>query len=211
MRVAIPRWAFLHYVYEPNSPIVYVICRGLLDDRNDADDVHQDVFLALLRTESESFWSAVREAMELGEAAHPRVRAYVLQSARHAVHALRRRRSTPLRETCGLKESLPSREFTPEENLVQRELLGCLRVALERLTAKERRAIVDYYFEHQSATMIAERSGLTPRSIHMALHRGRCKLAGEGLRLFAPSQASRWRDAGQPSSRRRQLSRSRGA
>jgi RNA polymerase sigma-70 factor (ECF subfamily) len=137
------------------------LCRLLLGDRHEAEDVVQEVFVKL--------WKECRlphESMAWGG-----------WLTRVAVHACRdRRRSgwwkwwrakyTPLQEW-----HLPGHVVTPEEALMHGEERTRIAQAFQRLSPRQQEVFVLCHLEERSSTEAAELLGLTVGSIKQHLFR----------------------------------------
>ena len=123
----------------------------------DAEDIYQDVFFKLFRTEPQ---------IESGE----HLKAWLIRTTIHtSVNLLRsawRRRFRPMPE--GYDAPVPAAEEDPR--------LDELRSALMRLPEKQRVAIHLYYYEALSTDQIAEITGEKPSTVRSQLKRGRDKL-----------------------------------
>ena len=136
----------------------------ILGNRDDCDDVLQEVFLRLLRS-ADSF-DSVRDWG-----------AYLRTMATHAaVDLLRRARNRPL----GIEQIdlIPDGDHrSPRVLAEQREQLDRLRAALARLRPREAAIFSLRYFDDLSYEAIAEQTGLATGQIGVILHRARRRLA----------------------------------
>jgi RNA polymerase sigma-70 factor (ECF subfamily) len=145
----------LHALY---ARMVHGILLSLVP-RDEADDLVQDVFLMALKS-----LSRLRDAATFG--------AWLAMIARNRAHDFRRRRRSPE----ALPDDVPERESCLVEAA---EVLGVVRT----LPQAYRETLVMRLVEGMSGPEIAARTGLTPASVRVNLHRGmkqlRERLGGE--------------------------------
>jgi RNA polymerase sigma-70 factor (ECF subfamily) len=134
----------LHGLY---ARMVHGILLALVP-RHEADDLVQDVFLVALKS-----LNTLRDASTFG--------AWLAMITRNRAHDFRRRR----RVAEELPESLAGRESSTVEAL---EVLGVIR----SLPEAYRETLVMRLVEGMSGPEIAVRTGLTPASVRVNLHRG---------------------------------------
>jgi RNA polymerase sigma-70 factor (ECF subfamily) len=147
-------------LYRRFAPVVHGVLLGYVQ-KADADDLGQDVFETALRRLGE-----LREA-----AAFP---GWLLSIARHAALDAKRRRG-PL---TGIAIEAPDAHATHEERLDAQRSLAAIRA----LPQAYRETLVLRLVEGLSGPEIAQRTGLSPGSVRVNLHRGmlllRTALAG---------------------------------
>jgi len=145
-------------------------CRQL-GDRQEAEDLAQDVFLRLYRSRK-AYQPTAKFSTWLYHIAQNVTR-----------NALRTRRRKPLRPTGhphALEERSPCRVFssvaeTPPESLERAELAVVVRVAVGEL-ADRQRAALELQFEERSYAEIADELDMTPKAAKSLLYRARNQL-----------------------------------
>jgi RNA polymerase sigma-70 factor (ECF subfamily) len=144
-----------------------------LGDRQDAEDLAQDVFLRLYRARRRYRARAKFSTWLYHVAANV---------ARNAVRSRRRRPCRPLSRLCGPQPDdafsqryLPDRGDGPSRPLERAELAGQVRGALAGLAGRQRLAI-ELQFEDRSYREIARRLALTPEATKSLLYRARQQL-----------------------------------
>jgi RNA polymerase sigma-70 factor (ECF subfamily) len=144
----------LHRLY---ARMVHGILLSLVPSR-EADDLVQDVFLMALKN-----LARLRDAATFG--------AWLAMIARNRAHDFRRRRRSPE----ALPDEIPERASWSVEAA---EVLGVVRTLPEAY----RETLVMRLVEGMSGPEIAQRTGLTPASVRVNLHRGmkqlRARLGG---------------------------------
>lgn len=148
-------------LYRAHRARIVRLCRLLLQDQPEAEEVAQDVFLKLLKTDS--VWN------------HP----VPIESwlTRFAVNACRdRRRSRWWRgrremPNAFIEDDFPSPCRTPEEVLVSSEQRERIWRGLRTLSARQREVFVLRYVEGRSGGDVAELLGITPGSVKQHLFR----------------------------------------
>lgn len=136
-------------------PRVLRLCRLLLMERREAEDVAQEVFLKLVQEHRKD--SAIRSW-----------EAWLVRVTVNACHD--RRRSVWWKwwrsHDDGLREDdLPSYNPTPEEQYLDREDREQIWQALQRLSARQREVFVLRRIEGWSSDMVAEALGVTIGSV----------------------------------------------
>ncbi|HEY1380747.1 MAG TPA: sigma-70 family RNA polymerase sigma factor [Gemmataceae bacterium] len=144
-----------------------------LGDRQEAEDLAQEVFLRLYRARGR-YRPRAKFATWLYHVA--------ANVARNAVRSRRRRPCRPLARLCGPQPDdafsqryLPDRGDGPSRPLERAELAGQVRGALAALAGRQRRAI-ELQFEDRSYREIARRLALTPEATKSLLYRARQQL-----------------------------------
>lgn len=137
-------------LYRRFAPVVHGVLLGYVQ-KADADDLGQDVFETALRRLGE-----LREA-----AAFP---GWLLSIARHAALDAKRRRG-PL---TGIAIEAPDAHATHEDRLDAQRSLAAIRALPEAY----RETLVLRLVEGLSGPEIAQRTGLSPGSVRVNLHRG---------------------------------------
>lgn len=154
-------------LFDRHHAAVYNFARMMLGRADGADDVLQDVFLAVAR--------AARAYQPRG-----RFRAWLLRLTRN--HCLNRLQSERLRRRVLAEGSLdiaeaPSGEPSPPEQLDRDERLARLRVLIAELPERQREAIVLYAFEQMSYQEIGDVLGMPINTVKTLIHRARAALA----------------------------------
>jgi len=146
------------WLFVTEYPTVVRTLSLLLHDRSAAEDIAEDAFVQLLRK-----WDKVRDYESPG--------AWVRRVAiRMAVRHERRERQ---RRLLSLSAAEPSPRTTPPADAgVDHELLDVVR----RLPARQRTAVVLFYFEDRPMEEIAEIMGCSPSTGWVHLHKARARL-----------------------------------
>ncbi len=147
-------------MYREFAPLIYRTAWGVLGSREDADDVVQTVFIALMRRDS------------LPDVQNPR--AYLYKAAVTAsLNLLRAKRRRPiLVDDAALREApAPSPGSSFDE-----EAYGRLSVALEELSTDAAAVLFLRYLEDKSVKEIARELGLSRTAVAVRLFRSRTRL-----------------------------------
>lgn len=148
---------WVHEIIAEYSAMVYRLAYARTGNRADAEDVYQDVFFRLFKSQPEF-------------ASCQHVRAWLIRTTIHtSVNLLRsawRRYFSPMPENCDV----------PAPTAADDDRLARLRTELQRLPVAQRVAIHLYYYEDLSTDEIAEILGEKPSTIRSRLKRGREKL-----------------------------------
>jgi len=146
---------------------VYNFARAMLGHRDGAEDVLQEVFLAVARA---------------AKAYDPRgrFRSWLFRLARN--HCLNRIQSERLRRRVIAESGLdladtPSGEPSPGEQADRDERLARLRRLIGELPERQREAIALYAFEEMSYQEIADVLGIPLNTVRTLIHRARAALA----------------------------------
>jgi RNA polymerase sigma-70 factor (ECF subfamily) len=122
-------------------------------NKADLEDFRQEIYAQLL---------------EAAEAALPeRTRPFVFATARNLlINRVRREQIVPIDAVADMESfGLASDEPGPDRNVIARDTLRKLNVALDRLPARAREAVVLRRIEGMSRREIAERMGITERTV----------------------------------------------
>ncbi len=164
--------AFAELVRRYWSPVVGRFVRQL-GDRQEAEDLAQEVFLRLYRARRRYRPRAKFSTWLYHVAANV---------ARNAVRSRRRRPCRPLARLCGPQPDdafsqryLPDRGDGPSRPLERAELAGQVRGALAALAGRQRLAL-ELQVEDRSYREIARRLALTPEATKSLLYRARQQL-----------------------------------
>lgn len=151
-------------LYARHQATVYRFARLMTASETVAEDVVQDVFLAVMREGSR--WDAARSSLTT----------YLFGIARHHTRRrwLRERRFTVLDITC---ERAHGRAADASDELAHHESLARLRGALVRLPSRYREVIVLCDLQGVSYTDAAAAVGCAVGTVRSRLHRGRRMLA----------------------------------
>jgi RNA polymerase sigma-70 factor (ECF subfamily) len=161
---------------------VYGYCRNALQDPALADDVHQSIFLEVLRA-LPSFERRSSLKTWLFRIAHHRV-----------MDALKRRRVQRRMSACPLTEAIAVRDLAPtpgealDDRTVRQALRACLRELDPHTRAVLRMRFQDGLSFQQIANVCGERPGALQARVARALTRLRARIT---TRLEAPARASR--------------------
>jgi RNA polymerase sigma factor (sigma-70 family) len=159
-----------------HGPMVHGVCRRVLRDVQEAEDVFQATFLVLARKAA-----SLRHPDRLAAWLHVTARQLALKSLRAAV----RRRQ---REKCGASIN-PTASADPLDELSARELLQVLDEELQRLPEVYRLPLLLCGLEGRTQEEAARLLGWTPGSVKGRLERGRerlqARLVRRGLSLSA--------------------------
>jgi RNA polymerase sigma-70 factor (ECF subfamily) len=144
-----------------------------LGDREEAEDLTQDVFLRLYRYRTR-YQPRAKFATWLF---------HITQNvARNAVRSRRRRPCVPLTAVAGLdgtpslEEVLPDREESPSRPLEREELACRVRSAVSSLADRQRTAVELHQFEERTYNEVAAEMDMTPKAAKSLLYRARNQL-----------------------------------
>lgn len=155
-------WGELYQYY---APAIFRFCRRALPAREDAEDATMEIFLK------------VRE--KLGQYDSSRAFSAWLYrvAANHCWDMLRRRRSRQDKETGDL-ETLPLAHPDPTqlEQLIAENTTQEIRLALDKVSARGRMALVLRYYAEMSYEEVAEALGVRRAFVGVVLLRARHKL-----------------------------------
>ncbi len=156
-----------------------------LGDREEAEDLTQDVFLRLYRYRRR-YQPRAKFATWLF---------HITQNvARNALRSRRRRPCLPLAAVAGADEGpflegmLPDKSEAPERPLEREELARRVRTAVSGLADRQRTAVELHQFEDRSYTEVAAEMDMTPKAAKSLLYRARNQLR-ESLGTFAEAEA----------------------
>jgi RNA polymerase sigma-70 factor, ECF subfamily len=156
----------LRALMERHGPMVLRLAMNVLSDREEAEDVAQEVFLCV--------WNN-RESWINGEAKFSTWLHRV--SINRAIDKRRRRRQTP--ESAEFisaimdAESAVAGDLEQECQLNQLELSRRMASEIERLPENQARALRGYYFENQDVPAIARAMDTTEQAVRSLLKRGK--------------------------------------
>jgi len=176
--MAANREDFAAELAERHGRMIYTAAYRIVGDADDAEDVLQDVFLKLLRTESVLLRrDGVREW-----GAYLRVMA-----VRCAVDYLRRngKRSENAAE---LEQLVVPADDNPLRLAEQKQMAARLRQALKSLSEREAQIFALRYFEELSYEEIAAQLELNATHVGVALHRARQRLREILQPLLTPQE-----------------------
>ena len=151
----------LERVYREHAPLIYRTAWGVLGTREDAEDVLQSVFLALLRRES---------LPDLQQ--NPR--AYLYRAAVTAsldVLKARRRRPTLVDDVARLETAVADSGTSFDEELYER-----LYAAIGQLPADASSVLILRYMHSKSLAEIARELGVSRTAVAVRLFRSRARL-----------------------------------
>jgi RNA polymerase sigma-70 factor (ECF subfamily) len=150
------------FLLERHHSLIYSIVHGVLQNRADAEDVVQDVFIRIYRGLPE-----FRGASQLST--------WIYRIARNeALNALARRRMrhVPLDECA----ELPSGNGAPDQRLSESETARLLERCMMRLDEQQRIAIDLFYRGEQTYEEIAEIMDIPIGTVKTHIHRGKIEL-----------------------------------
>jgi RNA polymerase sigma-70 factor (ECF subfamily) len=139
-------------------------------DRQEAEDLSQDVFLRLYRSRKR-YRPKARFTTLLFHIAQ--------NVARNAVRTRKRKPCVPvgrLGESSSAGRPLAARPEAPSRSLERAELAGVVHAAVARLGGRQRLALELFQFEHRSCGEIAETMDMTPKAARSLLYRARNQL-----------------------------------
>jgi RNA polymerase sigma-70 factor (ECF subfamily) len=139
-------------------------------DRQEAEDLAQDVFLRLYRSRKR-YRPEARFTTLLFRIAQ--------NVARNAVRTRRRKPCTPvgrLGETALSGRPLATRPEAPSRPLERAELAGVVHAAVAQLGGRQRMALELFQFEHRSCGEIAAEMAMSPKAARSLLYRARNQL-----------------------------------
>ncbi len=152
--------AFEQLVREHQS-MVYSICCSIVRNHHDAEDVMQDVFLQAYQKLSQ-LKEPNKFPQWLLRIAQNRSRSFLRHQKRHSM-PIENGPSTPIFET------------SPEESVLQRELVDAVKEAIESLPHKDRQ-LIRAYIDGFKLDEIHQATGLSYRAIISRLYRTRRKI-----------------------------------
>jgi RNA polymerase sigma factor (sigma-70 family) len=145
-----------------HGPMVWGVCRGLLDDVHEAEDAFAASFLVL-----------VRRAGAIGQ--RERLASW-LYGVAHRV--ARRARTNALRRQSRQREDVDMLPARPADDPATRERARLIHEELNRLPERYRLPLVLAYLEGQTQEEVARTLGWTPGAVRGRLERGRERLRG---------------------------------
>lgn len=161
-------------VYDEHHAAVRAFARRLLGNEASAEDLVQDVFVALPRAVANFRQTSSLRTFLIGVA---------VNHARHHVRSAARRRAATERM---VREPEPAAPTTPEQDVHRRELANLLTRALDQLSLDHRVTFVLCEVEERSSREVAEITGVPEGTVRTRLHhakkRLRTLLAQEGAR-----------------------------
>jgi RNA polymerase sigma-70 factor (ECF subfamily) len=153
-----------------------------LGDRQEAEDLAQDVFLRLYRSRKR-YQPRAKFATWLF---------HITQNvARNALRFRRRHPSVPLApfprhgdDDRGGERVLPDRSEPPSRPLERAELAGVVRAAVSGLAGRQRTALELHQFQHRTYAEIAAELDMSPKAAKSLLYRARNQLRASLLRFM---------------------------
>lgn len=144
-----------------------------LGDRQEAEDMAQDVFMRLYRSRKR-YRPEAKFATWLF---------HISQNVtRNALRSRRRRPCVPLTQLGGVDEEglseclLPQRDEMPSYPAEQAEVVHVVRAAVASLAGRQRAALELHQFQHRTYTEVAAEMDMTPKAAKSLLHRARIQL-----------------------------------
>ncbi len=164
-------------VYDRYFGVIYLFVRKMLQDEDLAEDMTQEIFLALYENRTSS---GIRS-----------LRAYLYQSARYALIDHGRHQKSRVNYRIGLKEYVDKGEWSTEETIIQRDLERQIEKEIQNLPEKMR-AVFELSRKHylsnkDIATTLGLSEGTVRQQIHNAILRLRTRIACFGALLAMAS------------------------
>jgi RNA polymerase sigma-70 factor, ECF subfamily len=154
--------AALRQLYALHGPYILAYLVGQLEDRTLAEEVLQDVMLAV--------WNGAARFRGASK-----VRTWMLAIARNQAISARRKRRATLVE---LDDSLPASDDTAFQVLEQRTEMADMRSALQHLPAEQRETLELVFYHGLSGKETASLLGVAYGTVKSRLHRARMALRG---------------------------------
>lgn len=154
-------------LYEEHGALAVHVAKGILHDRNAAEDIAHDAFVYM----AEHFAGLDRSSLE-------NLRAYLLRCVvSRAINAYHmRRRESSYDEYVELQETdLGIRSGSAEDVMLDAERMNDMMEAVKALPAVNR-IVLELHYEGWPSTKIAELMGTTDETARKRLERGRKKL-----------------------------------
>ena len=163
-------------------PKVFGRCFRLFCNRQDAEDLSQEVFLRLYRARKR-YKPSARFNTWLYHIVH--------NAARNALRSQRRRPTLPIST---LNEAEEAERFTlprhlaggenPGRPLERKELAGVVRAAVSDLGERQRTALELHQFQHHTYNQIAHEMDMSPKAAKSLLYRARIQLRNQLLKFM---------------------------
>lgn len=164
-------------VYDRYFGIIYLFLRKMLQDEDLAEDMTQEIFLALYENRTSS---GIRS-----------LRAYLYQSARYALIDYGRRQKSRTNYMIGLKEYVEKGEWSTEETIIQRDLERQIEKEIQNLPEKMRTVFELSRKHYLSNKDIAATLGLSEGTVRQQIHNAIVRLrAGISCFLALATMAS---------------------
>ena len=164
-RVAGGDRAALRLVYDETAPKLFGVCLRILNDRGDAEDILQEVYL--------NVW---RKAASFDEARASPITWLVAIARNRAIDRMRSgaaaRFSAPIEEASGVSDPAPIAAETIESAQENRRLYACL----EELEMRQQAAIRAAFIDGLTYEELAERSDVPLGTMKSWIRRGLAKL-----------------------------------
>jgi RNA polymerase sigma factor (sigma-70 family) len=171
--------AAFHALLRRHGPMVFDVCRGLLGNEANAEDVFQATFLILARKAA-----SIRNAASVGSWLHSVAYRTALQA--RAQEAARKKSEA----------QAPARQMSEPDDLTWREVQAALHEELTRLPERYRVALVLCYLESKTQDQAAAQLGLAKSTLKVRLERGKellkARLVRRGLGPAALLVAATW-------------------
>jgi len=152
--------AFGQLVREHQS-MVYSVCRSIVRNHHDAEEVMQDVFVQAYQKLSQ-LKEPKKFSQWLLRIAQNRSRSFLRYQKRH---------SLPMENS----DSIPIVENSPEESVLRQELVDAVKEAIESLPHKDRQ-IIKAHIDGLKPDEIRQATGLSYRAVISRLYRARRKI-----------------------------------
>lgn len=155
--------AYFEYLLNTYQKLVYSICYRTCGNPFDAEDLTQDVYLAVYR--NLSTFDRSYERAWLTRIASNKCLDY-LKCAK--------RREQPAEEDALLK--LPDARGTPEEEYLQKESKEQIHRLCEQLKEPYRTVAKEHFYLERSVAEIAQESGKSPKTVQTQIYRAKAML-----------------------------------
>lgn len=151
---------------------VYAVCWRMTGDRTAAEELCQDVFL-----------KAFRALPEFRGDASPSTWLFQIATRTGLDWRRKRAREREHRSDSPLQPDAVPTDVTPETTYLGKEEAVAIRGLVHELSEPYRSMVTAYYFEHRSCREIAERTGLSQRTVESRLYRAKLMMKEKGASL----------------------------
>lgn len=158
METALTRNEHIKLTVKEESPRLLNFIRKRVPDRNEAEDILQDVFTQLVFS-FESIQSAERIGSWLYTTARNRITDY-FRKKRPDRFSDRRMSNSDGEETLGMEEIIPTELFDPEDEFMRPVIADAMEDALAELPEEQREVFMMHVFDEMSFKEISEMTGV---------------------------------------------------
>ena len=152
---------------------IYSFCKYLTCSKQEADDLYQDTFL-----------TAIEQREKIDITLHPK--SYLLSIALRIWKNKKRKyawrkRIVEMRSFVDEKDthSIPEENPSPEQQILQKEELASVRLAVNQLPDKQKVVVLLFYMEDLSTAQIAQILNIPQGTVLSRLHQARKRLQHE--------------------------------